>query len=97
MPPLEEYLQHVDELAQGVVNAWGLNVEAGNAADLTPEFKALLDRACRYQSIRRVEDNHREFNVLTEQEAADEKAARQAFAEAYKTFYEKHTALTSAS
>ncbi len=96
MLPLEEYLRHVDELAQSVVNAWGVNVEAGHAADLTTEFKALLDRACRYQSFRRVADNHREFSMLTEQEAAEEKTAREAFAEAYKTFYEKHAALSSA-
>jgi len=84
MPPLETYLEHADDLAQEVVNAWGINARVGNAASLTPEFGALVDKACRYRMLRQVADNHREFNVLTEQEAAEEKTACQAFVEAYK-------------
>jgi hypothetical protein len=53
MPPLEQYLEQADKLAQDVVNAWGVNVQAGNGALLTPQFKALVDRACLYRNARK--------------------------------------------
>ena len=90
MAPLEKYLEHVDKLAQDVVNAWGVNMQAGNGELLTPDFKALLDKACRYRTARSIADNHREFNVLSERTAAEEQEARLGFAETYKTFWEQH-------
>jgi hypothetical protein len=90
MPPLEEYLKNADRLAQEVVNTWGINVQMGNA--MSVEFKALLEKACLYRSVRRIADNHRKFDVMSEQEEAEELAARHAFAKAYKAFYEKHAA-----
>ena len=90
MPPLEEYLKDADRLAQEVVNAWGINVQMGNA--MTPEFKALVDQACLYRTARRLADNHRKFDVMSEAEEAEELAVRRSFAEAYKAFYEKHAA-----
>ncbi len=90
MLSLEQYLEQADKLAQEVVNAWGVNVQAGNAALLTAQFKVLLDNACRYRDARRLADNHRQFNVLGEQAEAQEKSTRQAFAEAYRSFDEKH-------
>jgi len=90
MPPLEEYLKNADRLAQEVVNGWGINVQMGNA--LSPEFKALVDKASLYRIARRLADNHRKFDVMSEQEAVEEMAQRHAFAEAYKAFYEKHAA-----
>ena len=96
MPPLEEYLRNADRLAQVVVNAWGKNT-VGNAYPLaaqsiTPQFKELFDKACLYRIARKLADNHRKFNVLSEQEATEEMAIRLAFAEAYKAFYEKRAA-----
>lgn len=88
--PLEDYIEHADDLAQEVVNAWGINVSAGNAAYLTAPFKDLLETACQYQTAKRIADNHREFNFLTEKEAANEKATRNAFAEVYKAHWESH-------
>lgn len=90
MPPLEEYLKDADRLAREVVNAWGINVQMGNA--LGAKFKALLEKACLYRTARRLADNHRKFNVMSEQEEAEEMAQRHAFAKAYKAFYEKHAA-----
>ena len=90
MPPLEEYLKDADRLAQEVVNTWGINALAGDA--LSTEFKALLDRACLYRTARRLADNHRKFDVMSEQEEAQEMALRYAFAEAYRAFFEKHAA-----
>jgi putative heme degradation protein len=90
MPPLVEYLKDADRLAQEVVNAWGTNVQMGSA--MAPAFKALVDQACLYRTARRLADNHRKFDVMSEQEATQEMALRYAFAEAYKAFYEKHAA-----
>jgi hypothetical protein len=89
MPPLERYLKDADRLAQEVVNAWGINVQMSNV--MTPEFKALLDKACLYRTARRLADNHRKFDVMSEQEEAQEMSLRRSFAEAYRAFFEKHT------
>ena len=90
MLPLEEYLKHADKLAQEVVNAWGIDAQAGLVP--APRFKALLDKACLYRTVRRLADNHRKFDVMSEAEEAEELAVRHSFAEAYKAFYEKHAA-----
>ena len=92
MPTLEEYLRNADSLAQEVVNAWGINVEAGNASLLTDQFKVLLDKACLYRNAKNLADNHRKFNILSQQEEVEVKTARQTFAEAYRAFYEKQAA-----
>jgi hypothetical protein len=97
MPPLEDYLRNADRLAQVVVNTWGQNTQVGNAHPLppqsiTPQFKELFDKACLYRIARKLADNRRKFNVLSEQEATEEMAIRLAFAEAYKAFYEKRAA-----
>ena len=101
MPPLEEYLEAADDLAQHVVETWGINVQSGNAAFLTPsktflttKFKDLVNKACLYRNSRRLADNHREYNVLSEQDEAEEKATREAFALAYKAYYERHAAMS---
>lgn len=86
--PLEDYIEHADDLAQEVVNAWGIHVSAGNAADLTTSFKALFETACQYRTAKQTADNHREFNLLSEAEAAKEKATRESFAEAYRKHWE---------
>ena len=90
MPPLAAYLKDADRLAQEVVNSWGTNVQMGSA--MPPEFKALVDQACLYRTARRLADNHRKFDVMSEQEEAQEMALRHAFAEAYRAFFEKHAA-----
>ena len=64
MPAPEAAEHYTDEWAQNVVNAWGVNVSAGNARLLTEEFKSLLDLACRYREARSLADNHRQFNML---------------------------------
>jgi hypothetical protein len=102
MPPLEEYLEHADDLSQRVMETWGINVPTGNAAFLatqskaflTTRFKALVDKACLYKNARRLADNHREHNVLSEDDEAEEKVTREAFALAYKSYYERHAAMS---
>lgn len=100
MPPLEEYLKRADNLAQRVVETWGINVQSGNAAFLTQskiflttQFKVLVDKACLYRNARRLADNHREYNVLSEEDVTEEKATREAFALAYKAYYERHATM----
>jgi hypothetical protein len=86
---IEEYLKRSDELAQNVVDAWGVNMQAGNGELLSNDFKALFDKACTYRLAKRLADNYRENGVPTEQVAAEEIAARQAFAETYKHDWER--------
>jgi hypothetical protein len=89
MMPLEKYVEAAEKLAQDVVNAWGVNMQAGNGDMLTPEFKVLLDKACQYRTVKGIADNHREFNVLNERTAAEEQETRLEFASTYKTFWER--------
>ena len=93
MPPIEKYVERVDELVQEVYKAYGL---VGDAASVTPEFSALVDKAFMCRTMSRVATNHREHNVLTKQVAAEARAARQTLAEAYKDFWEKHHTLSNA-
>jgi hypothetical protein len=90
MPAIEDEERRADESAQQVVDAWGVNVRAGNAALLTDDFKALFDKACRYRDAKSLAENHREFNMLTEREATEEKSMRHAFLEAYRAFHKKY-------
>jgi hypothetical protein len=94
MPPLEEYLEHADDLAQRVVDTWRANVPASNAPLLTIGFKDLVHKACLYKNARRLADNHRKHNVLSEQGEAEEKVTREAFELAYKAYYERHAAMS---
>ncbi len=94
MPPLEEYLEHADDLAQHVVETWEVNVQAGHPTFLTTRFKHLVDKACLYKNARKLADNHRYHNVLSEEDEAEEKSTREAFALAYKAYYERHAAMS---
>jgi hypothetical protein len=89
MAPIEGYLKHVDELAQEVVNVWGMYMQSGNSPLLTDAFNDLLDKAYRYRTTKIVADSHREFRVLSESFAAKEEETRQVFAQAYKDYWEK--------
>ena len=84
--PLEQYIQHADELAQQVVNVWGSYTSAGDGDKLRPEFMALFDKACRYRDARDTAKNHREFRALTKDEETRESQTRLEFAKAYKVW-----------
>jgi hypothetical protein len=86
MRPIEDYLQQAEALAQDVVNAWGISVQAGNGELLSDEFKDVLDKACRFRTIKRLAENHREFGILAEMVAAEETTTRRAFAETYRSW-----------
>jgi hypothetical protein len=95
MPSIEEYLTNARSLAQEMVNAWGVQVQAGNAASLTPEFLDIFEKACRYQQTTGPADFFRSRNALMSEEGAEaanaEETARRIFIEAYKAWVEKHT------
>ena len=42
MATVEECLEHADELAQRVVNAWAGNADADHRADITDEYNAFV-------------------------------------------------------
>ena len=89
MRPIEDYLKHVDDLAQEVVNVWGMYMQSGNSPLLTDAFNDLLDKACLYRTTKMVADSHREFGVLSESFAAEEQETCRVFAQAYKDYWEK--------
>lgn len=91
MRPIEEYLKNADADAQDVVNDL-----AGHLNDLNDRGKDLLDKACRYRIVRRVTDDRRKSGSVSDQDIADEKATRQAFAEANKDYCERTTRGASA-
>jgi hypothetical protein len=90
MATLEACLENADELASRVVDGWARNTIAGNGADITPEYRALFEKANSYRTAKGVAEDHRRFNGLSEAEAAEERETRQAFAQAYKIFADRH-------
>ena len=88
--PLEEYLKQADELAQGVVNAWGMFASAGHSRSFTSEFMLVFETTERYRTAKRTADNWRECGLLTEEMAFKEFESRLAFAKAYKAYRERH-------
>ena len=94
MPGMED----ADKLAQDVVNGWAVNVDAGNGALITAEYRVLLEKACLYQSAKQVADSWRAMNSLlgrapddaTNASVAAENAKRDAFLKEYSAFSEKH-------
>ncbi len=88
-----EYVQHADELAQEVVHAWVVNAKSGNSEYLTPEFKDVFDKAFEYRQSKKIADNHREFNILTDEDAIAERTSREIFAAAYKRWIEREMSM----
>ena len=87
MPSLEYCREHADALAQEVVNAWAVHFRE---EDMPPDFKALLELACQYQTVKSDNDSHREFNRLSELKAAREVEKRDAFCKVCNEYQDKH-------
>jgi hypothetical protein len=87
---IEENSERADALAEEIMMAWGQSVAAGHAAKMSPEFKALFEKARRYRDAKQVADMHQGLGMLSETEAAEEKSARQAFLEAHRNFSQKY-------
>jgi hypothetical protein len=71
------------QLAQDVVDAWGMAMLGGNGKVLYADFEALFQKACAYRSAKEIADNRRESDRLTEQEAEHERITRTEFLKAY--------------
>jgi hypothetical protein len=91
---------HPDELAEAVINEWAMYAQAGQAKELTPEFRVLADRACEFRNATQWLDNQRRsFELIAEyanqpsseavleQPLARENASREAFLAAYKNYF----------
>ncbi len=67
VPPLEEHVKCADQLLQAVLKAWALNATTGHAAEFTPAFRVLADKAFAYQAAKGVAEGQRSANALIEQ------------------------------
>lgn len=85
---LEDNPERMDELADEIITAWGRDVAEGKAAQMTPEYQALFAKCRRYRDAKQVADMHRGLGILSEIEAAEEKASRREFADAYGKYSE---------
>jgi hypothetical protein len=78
-----------DQAIQDVLNAWGaLRTSRPEPQRLSTDFTALFAKMQAYRDARNVADNSRARHKLTEQEAADERATKKVFLDAYRAFYE---------
>ena len=84
-------LERVDECLREVIRAGSLTLPAERNA----EFQDVFHKACEYRNAKQTADNHREFKLLTEQEAAWETASREAFCKAYAALLAKHPELVA--
>lgn len=89
MPTIEWYMEHADDLAREVMDSWELKTEADNAEPVSDDFQALFDKASQYRVAKSTANERRQFADLNAIDAVEEKATRQAFAEAYKSYSEK--------
>jgi hypothetical protein len=87
MEPRLQPEEDADKLAQDVVNAWGINVTAGNAELLSTEFKALFEKVEAYRFARKIADNRREHNILTADVEEQERTTRKEFLAAHRAFH----------
>lgn len=94
MPPIEDYVKHADTLAQDVINAWGINMQAGNGEYLNREFKSLVNKSSDYRIAKRTAENWRSVGIPTEAVDAEVEVKRRAFVHAYKNYWEKRNPST---
>lgn len=79
-------LERLDGCLQEVLHAGSLTLPGKR----DPEFQDVFDKACEYRNAKQTADNHREFDLLTEQEAVWEATSRDAFCKAYAAFLVKY-------
>ncbi len=87
MPSLETLLKRADERAQDVINAWN-----ASSTNLTLEFRTLLHKAFLYKSARQKAENHRAFDILSNRDDDEERAAGLIFVRAYKIYCDRQPA-----
>ena len=81
-PPID-----ADQAVQDVLSAWGALRTSPASRPLSTDFKALFEKMQAYRDAKNVADNSRAQHKLTEQEAAEERATKKVFLDAYREFY----------
>jgi hypothetical protein len=77
-----------DQAVQDVLSAWGaLRTSRPEPQRLSTDFMALFEKMQAYRNAKNVADNCRAHHKLTEQEAAEERATKEVFLDAYRKFY----------
>lgn len=84
-PSLEYCVEHADSMARQIVNSWYLH----HPGPYPEGFQPLLDAACNYQNYRRMADNHRESNCLTDMVVGRETELRESFARSVKAYRDR--------
>ena len=78
-----------DQAVQDVLSVWGaLRTTRPEPQRLSTGFTALFEKMQAYRNAKNVAGNSRARYKLTEQEAAEERATKKVFLEAYREFYE---------
>jgi hypothetical protein len=77
-----------DQAVQDVLNAWGaLRISRPEPHRLSTGFTALFEKMQAYRNAKNIADNSRARNKLSVQEAAEERATKKVFLDAYREFY----------
>jgi hypothetical protein len=74
-----------DQAVQDVLDAWGALRTSPASRPLSTDL--LFEKMQAYRTAKGVADNHREHRMLTDQEAAEERATKKVFLDAYREFY----------
>jgi hypothetical protein len=88
MRPIEWHTEHADELGQEVVDAWTDRSNADSAGNVADDFQLLFEMASQYRIAKATADRRRQFADLKKTDEVEGKAAREAFAKAYKNYSE---------
>jgi hypothetical protein len=88
MPPKLEL--EPDEAVQDVLNAWGAIRTGPKPHAMSAEFSTLFAKMQAYRMAKRSAENHRHYNLLTKEHAAQEQRTKKEFLDAYDAFYAKH-------
>ena len=72
VPTIEELKDDADELAQAVLNAWGLNAITGHTADFTADFKALANIASAYRVTKQAADSALKAKAFAEKTSSQQ-------------------------
>ena len=76
---MNQDLELADRFAKEALNARGQAADIHNSKSEDPKFKNWCDLARVYKNARDIANNHRQHNILSEAEAANENAAYENF------------------
>jgi hypothetical protein len=79
-----EEVVDADGLARELLDTWYARAKVGDSQ--SPEFLAVVDKACVYRDARHFADIYRSCNILTVQELIDVERTRRELFEAYDSY-----------